>query len=134
MSISQNKFGFENNKMISEDTKYRGGKQLRLICGGCHNFVIVCRLKRSRIPDSKEKISRFFVIKPKSRFDHYTDQVLDGQAVRAECTNRVNMMMKGITNGDNREGHVEHRVDHRGDDQSPAMPLLLTNLHNLNEV
>lgn len=69
-------FGVQANKCLGEDTKYRGGKQLKLICHGCKNFCITARMKRLRVPNSREKVSRFFVIKPKSHLEHFT--LIDG--------------------------------------------------------
>ncbi len=92
--------------MICEDTKYRGGKQLRLICHGCENFVITARLKRSRPSQQhhhhhhqdeedgkeKEKISRFFIIRSKTRLEHFTHHIIDNKVVRTECTTSATMV------------------------------------------
>ena len=59
----------QNNKPIGEDIKYRGGKQLRLICNGCDTFCVTVRMKRFRVA-GEESVSKFFVIKEKSCLDH----------------------------------------------------------------
>lgn len=65
----QSKYKETSNKPIGEDIKYRGGKQLRLICNGCDSFCVTVRMKRFRVA-GEESVSKFFVIKDKSCLDH----------------------------------------------------------------
>lgn len=88
-------FGIQANKCLGEDTKYRGGKQLKLICHGCKNFCITARMKRLRIPNSRDKMSRFFVIKPKTHLEHYT--LIDG--VKNPCDGSLMMGRHGSNSG-----------------------------------